>query len=97
MKGGGKPENLVALVNDSRSWARQINYYLSIPGGRTKEELFEKKKTAIFRHIAFLYTLKANLRNEKKNDYKKYVSQQDIEKCRRSNKYSQCAIKYTIK
>ena len=69
-----------ALVNDSRSWARQINSYLSLPDGQTKDELFEKKKTAIFRHIAFLYALKGNLRNEKKNDYKKYISQQDIEK-----------------
>jgi len=69
-----------ALVNDSRSWARQINYYLSLPEGQTKDELFEKKKTAIFRHIAFLYALKGNLRNEKKNDYKKYISQQDLEK-----------------
>ncbi len=69
-----------ALVNDSRSWARQINYYLSLPGGHTKEELIEKKKTAIFRHIAFLYALKANLRNEKKNDYKKYISHQELEK-----------------
>jgi len=69
-----------ALVNDSRSWARQINSYLSLPDGQTKEELMEKKKTAIFRHIAFLYALKGNLRNENKNDYKKYLSQQDIEK-----------------
>ena len=68
-----------ALVNDSRSWARQINYYLSIPEGQTKEELMEKKKTAIFRHIAFLYALKGNLRNENKNDYKKYISQKEIE------------------
>jgi len=69
-----------ALVNDSRSWARQINYYLSLPEGQTKAELFEKKKTAIFRHISFLYALKANLRNEKNNDYKKYISQQELEK-----------------
>ena len=69
-----------ALVNDSRSWARQINYYLSLPEGQTKEELYKKKKNAILRHIAFLYALKANLRNEKHSDYKKYILQQDIEK-----------------
>ena len=68
-----------ALVNDSRSWARQINYYLSLPDGRTKKELLGKKKTAIYRHIAFLYALKGNLRNENKNDYKKYISQKEIE------------------
>ncbi|MCF6342090.1 MAG: hypothetical protein L3J31_04730 [Bacteroidales bacterium] len=68
-----------ALVNDSRSWARQINSYLSIPDGQTNEELIRKKKNAIFRHIAFLYALKGNLRNENKNDYKKYISQKEIE------------------
>ena len=36
------------LVNDSRSWARQINAFLCLPDGRTEEELFEKSKTAIF-------------------------------------------------
>lgn len=69
-----------ALVNDSRSWARQINSYLILPDGRTKEELFEKKKNAILRHISFLYALKANLRGEKNNDHNKYILQQDMEK-----------------
>jgi len=69
-----------ALVNDSRSWARQINAYLSLPDGRTEDELFEKKKTAIFRHIAFLYALKGKLRNENSNTYNKYISQQELEK-----------------
>jgi len=69
-----------ALVNDSRSWARQINAYLSVPDGQLKENLIEKKKTAIFRHIAFLYALKGNLRNENIDDFGKYISQQELEK-----------------
>ena len=69
-----------ALVNDSRSWARQINAYISLPVGQSNEELFEKKKNAIFRHIAFLYALKDNLRKKENVDYKKYISQQDLEK-----------------
>jgi len=69
-----------ALVNDSRSWARQINSYLILPEGRAKEDLFEKKKAAILRHISFLYALKANLRDEKDNDLNKYILQQDLDK-----------------
>ena len=69
-----------ALVNDSRSWARQINAYLSLPDGQLKEDLIEKKKTAIFRHIAFLYALKGNLRNENIDAFGKYISQQELEK-----------------
>jgi putative membrane protein len=74
-----------ALVNDSRSWARQINAYLSVPDGQPKENLIEKKRAAIFRHIAFLYALKGNLRNENIDDFGKYISQQELETIKRQS------------
>jgi putative membrane protein len=74
-----------ALVNDSRSWARQINAHLSVPDGQPKENLIEKKKTAIFRHIAFLYALKGNLRNENVDSLGKYISQQELETIKRQS------------
>ena len=69
-----------ALVNDSRSWARQINANLSAPSGQSEENLIEKKKTAIYRHIAFLYALKGNLRNDTIDNFGKYISQEELKK-----------------
>lgn len=67
-----------ALVNDSRSWARQIMTNLSAPDGQTEENLIEKKRIAIYRHIAFLYALKGNLRNENRDSFSKYISQDEL-------------------
>ena len=67
-----------ALVNDSRSWARQIMANLSVPNGQTEEDLIEKKRIAIYRHIAFLYALKGNLRNENQDSFSKYISQDEL-------------------
>lgn len=69
-----------ALVNDSRSWARQINANLSAPSGQSEENLIGKKKSAIYRHIAFLYALKGNLRNENIDNFGKYISQEELKK-----------------
>ena len=68
------------LVNDSRSWARQIMANLSVPDGQTEEDLIEKKKVAIYRHIAFLYALKGNLRNENIDNFGKYISQKELKR-----------------
>ena len=67
-----------ALVNDSRSWARQIMANLSVPNGQTEEDLIERKRIAIYRHIAFLYALKGNLRNENQDSFSKYISQDEL-------------------
>ena len=69
-----------ALVNDSRSWARQIIANLSVPDGQTEEKLIEKKRIAIYRHIAFLYDLKGNLRNENQYNFGKYISPEELKK-----------------
>ena len=68
-----------AIVNDSRSWARQLICYSSVADSEAAEELNGIKKRAIIRHIAFLYALKDNLRGENKKDYRKYLSQKESE------------------
>lgn len=65
-----------AIVNDSRTWARQIIYF-------QRESLNSENnngaiKAAIYRHIAFLYALKQNLRKSSENEYNKYLSDEDI-------------------
>jgi putative membrane protein len=68
-----------ALVNDSRSWARQLMQYASESDTELTEELYIVKKRAIYRHIAFLYALKDSLRGEVKKDYIKYLSTVELE------------------
>lgn len=65
-----------ALVNDSRTWARQILHFPDYSNG--SEEVQAKVKTAIYRHISFLYALKQALRKDENEEYKKYVSAEDI-------------------
>ena len=66
------------LVNDSRTWARQLVQYASESDAELSNELNRVKKRAIYRHIAFLYALKDNLRGESKKDYRKYLSAEEI-------------------
>jgi putative membrane protein len=60
-----------ALVNDSRSFSRSLLTYTS-----------DADTTAvrmIHRHIAFLYVLKASLRNATDENVSKYLSKEDVE------------------
>ena len=68
-----------ALVNDSRSWARQIIFYTRISDGINENELNKFKNRFIYRHIAFLYALKENLRGSQDKEYKKYISNDEFE------------------
>jgi ion channel-forming bestrophin family protein len=65
------------LVNDSRTWARQIVEYTSGEGSESVEEISKIKKRAIYRHIAFLYALKDNLRGERRREYRKYLDAEE--------------------
>jgi len=65
-----------ALVNDSRSWARQLIYFQHVD--IDKEDIDAKTKTNIYRHIAFIYALKQSLRKSNEDEYKKYISEDDI-------------------
>jgi len=61
------------LVNDSRSFARAMINYVD-----KSDESFQILKRVIYRHIAFLYALKANLRGATDEIYIKYLGDQDI-------------------
>jgi len=64
-----------ALVNDSRSWARELINYVSVPGDAAKEQIV---RTMILRHIAFLYALKNTLRGTKETSYYSYLDEDAI-------------------
>ena len=65
------------IVNDSRSWARQIIHFLKPNGG---DPLFVNtlKERMVKRHIAFLYALKSNLRKSDRTQYKEYLSEEEV-------------------
>jgi putative membrane protein len=67
------------IVNDSRTWARQLICYSSVGHDETEEKLIDIRKRAIYRHIAFLYALKENLRGENEKVYRKYLTIKESE------------------
>ena len=68
-----------SLVNDSRSWARQILNYPSANTEGEKDDLDLIKKRMINRHISFLYALKGALRGESGKDFKKNIVEKEYE------------------
>ena len=60
-----------ALVNDSRSWARDILCYVDGDNNSIKQQM-------IRRHIAFLYSLKSTLRNLEDATVQTYLSEEDF-------------------
>jgi putative membrane protein len=65
-----------ALINNSRTWARQTVYFPDPKSDAVKIKF--KIKTVIYRHIAFVYALKQSLRKSTDEEYKKYVSPEDV-------------------
>lgn len=65
-----------ALVNDSRTWARQIIYFMDTIADKAENNPVAKR--VIYRHISFLYALKQNLRKSPEDEYKRYISDADI-------------------
>lgn len=63
------------LVNDSRTWARQMLYFPD--QASDKEEIQQIIKTAVYRHISLLYALKQSLRKSDDDTYQKYISEED--------------------
>lgn len=63
-----------ALVNDSRSWSRSVITYIS-QGKMEEAEFTVIKNRMVYRHIAFLYALKANLRSTIDEIYTQYLMQ----------------------
>lgn len=66
-----------ALVNDSRTWARDILNYTSL-GHLTQSELDIIRKRMVCRHISFLYALKGALRGADEFVYKTYLSEEEL-------------------
>ncbi len=68
-----------SLVNNSRTWARQILSYI-VKEGESDEEMDLIKARMIRRHIAFLYALKDALRKSDDKEYVGFLSAEDMEK-----------------
>lgn len=68
-----------ALVNDSRSWARQLIQYTQPSESMGEEELKEWRKKMILRHLGFVYALKESLRGSSARVYRDFLSPEDIE------------------
>lgn len=65
------------IVNDSRSLARNVIAYSGTPDPDTRR--------IVFRHIGFVYALKAALRQSTDEDYKNYLAAEDHEKIKEVN------------
>ncbi len=77
------------LVNDSRSWARQVLHYTSPAEAMDEEKLKQQRTTMVRRHIGFLYALKANLRNTDDKTYREFLGPEETEAIERhSNKHN---------
>jgi Predicted membrane protein len=67
-----------SLVNDSRSWARSIISYIS--QNETDDQQYAAlKKRMVYKQIAFLYALKAKLRDAVDETYSQYLEPHDME------------------
>lgn len=68
------------LVNDSRSWARQVIYLTNATPLLNEDALEKLRHKLIHRHIAFIYALKQKLRKSSTDEYRKYLKEEEIEK-----------------
>ncbi len=65
------------LVNDSRSWARCVVSYIS-QHEMDDQEFNALKTRLVHRQIAFLYALKAKMRDAVDENYQQYLDEEDI-------------------
>jgi putative membrane protein len=84
------------LVNDSRTWARQLVYY-TLADSASENELNGIIKRAVYRHIGFLYALKEYLRGEKLEGYKKYLSLEEIDTVELESNVQNAILSYQSK
>lgn len=71
-----------ALVNDSRSWARNVLSYVT-PGDLAVGEVSDIKKRLVRRQLAFVYALKDALRRKAENYFEKFLGAEDLAIVRR--------------
>lgn len=67
------------IVNDSRSYARQLLYYTKNDPNDAQNKWSPQVEQAIKRHIAWLYALNEFLRDNSEKKYHAYLSQEDID------------------
>lgn len=67
-----------SLVNNSRTWARQVLSFKT-SGFKGEGEIDFHSTNLIKRHIAFLYLLKSYLRDADNSEYKNYLPKNEIE------------------
>ena len=66
------------LVNNSRSWARYLIYF-SNTKKESKNDNHAQATHMVRRHLAFVYTLKAKLRNEGNNSFEQFLNKDDLQ------------------
>ncbi|MEJ1240820.1 bestrophin family ion channel [Chryseolinea sp. T2] len=67
-----------ALVNDSRSWTRQLLQYTRNTEQLPETELLAIRKKMVMRHLAFVYALKESLRGSSAKVYHDFLSEEEI-------------------
>lgn len=67
-----------ALVNDSRTWARQLMHYTVSSGTINQPDLTRIREIMVMRHIGFVYALKEFLRGSSEKVYRDFLSTEDI-------------------
>lgn len=67
------------LVNDSRTWTRNILSYVNPNESINGNELNKIKRQAVHNHIAFVYALKKGLRSSADMEYRNYLTSKDVE------------------
>lgn len=67
-----------ALVNDSRTWTRNILNFCS-QGTLSPEDFDQLKRKMVYQHIGFVYALKDALRPKPEAYHKRYFSAEDLE------------------
>jgi putative membrane protein len=68
------------LVNDSRSWARQVMYFSGLPLAYDANVSKDLKLSFIYRHIAFVFALKQKLRLSADAEYLTYLDVEDADR-----------------
>lgn len=79
------------IVNDSRSWARNVICYVT-PGNLNDESVNDIKKKLVQRQLAFVYSLKDVLRKKKESYFEKYLSPEDLAKVRLASNISNAIL-----
>jgi len=76
-----------ALVNDSRTWARQLIHYTQPSGQFDANELDLLTKKMIRRHLGFVYALKESLRGSTARVYREFLDPADTMAAERETNY----------